>query len=159
MSARNDLERFISRLEKTVKDAASAPQCKALGEEAIRLIVKRTRLGYGVTTQGIKQPLKKLSPGYIKFRKKQNLSEFTTPSRSNLTFTGQLLDSMRVMFVSQGRVVVGPKGLRNSKLTNEKLAEYVAKAGRPFNNLSEQEESQLVRYYRRLFGDLVDRKF
>jgi hypothetical protein len=68
------------------------------------------------------------------------LSDQTTPATSNLTRTGQLLDSVQVRSVAQNSVRVGPEGERSGgKLTNEELAGYVTQAGRPFNHLSKTE--------------------
>lgn len=64
-----------------------------LKEEIPRIIRVRTRLGKGVENGQITK-LKPLSENYIKARKKTSLSEFTKPTRSNLTLTGKMLDSI-----------------------------------------------------------------
>lgn len=156
---KNDLSKFVRKIEVSLGKAMGANPMKALGREAVRLIVKRTRLGYGVDRDlGAKSRLKPLSARYVDWRQKnkRQLSGFTTPRRSNLTKTGQMLDSMTILETSKGRVVIGPSGARKgSRLSNQKVAEFVTKQGRPFNYLSELEFNQLVRYYRRTFGDLV----
>lgn len=164
-SARKDLSTFTANLRRAVGNAAKQSALAPLGEEAVRLIVKRTRLGFGVGGDGEERVnLKALSSSWIRQRKRLDeemsiLSQFTTTARSNLTFTGQMLDSMQVIRVAQGKIVIGPKGYRTDPLSkgisNEQVANYVAKAGRPFNNLSRLEQAQLVRFYRRKFGDLL----
>ncbi|GEM_PF-2339785 len=164
-SARKDLGAFTDKLRKAVGNSAKQAALKPLGEEAVRLIVTRTRLGYGVTDDGQERArLKPLSSRWIAQRKRLDeeaaiLSQFTTTARSNLTFTGQMLDSMQVIRIAQGQIVIGPKGYRTDPLSrglsNEQVANYVAAAGRKFNNLSRLEQAQLVRFYRRKFGDLL----
>lgn len=160
MSAQNDLKRFINKLSDLYKDAKKPEPLKLMGEEAVRIVTKRTRLGYSVNKNGEKSPLKSLSKPYVQFRKSSKLlSNLTTPSKSNLTFTGQMLDSMQVVKITSDSVIIGPRGYRDDGKANEQIANYVNKGGRPFNNLSIAEQSQIKRFYRKVFGDLVDRKF
>lgn len=66
-----------------------------LGNEAAQLIKKRTRLGYGVSeVGGTKEKLEPLSEPYKKQRKGK-ISGPTTPAKSNLTYSGELLDDLQ----------------------------------------------------------------
>lgn len=145
-------ENIRKRFDKVVQKSL-----EPLGREAIRLIVVRTRLGYSVSRQGASRGrLKKLSPNYVKFRERfSRLSSLTTAKRSNLTLTGQMLDSMEIIKISNRNVVIGPRGRRSDGTKNEDLARWVQKAGRPFLNISRTEQVQLIRFYRRTFGDLA----
>jgi hypothetical protein len=58
-------------------------------------IRRRTRLGRGVTDSGDLEVLKKLSPKYIKWRKKQPLPSETKAGKSNLTLTGSMLNNIK----------------------------------------------------------------
>lgn len=147
MARRLTLEQFIRNLRRGVNQSFDKKFMKALGELAIDQIVRRTRKGKGVSRTGGKpKPLKALSGSYIAYRSANRfrLDSTTSPRRSNLTFTGQLLRSMRVKEVTNRRVVWGPnKRIRGGRgqftpsgLTNEKLGEIVAEQGRPFNFLS-----------------------
>jgi len=138
-------------------DRVIADSIEPMGREAIRLLVVRTRLGYGVSRQeGNRGKLKSLSPAYVQFRQRyRNLSPFTRPRRSNLTLTGQMLDSMQIIKASNRTVIIGPKGRRRDGENNEDIAKWVQKAGRPFLNISRTEQIQLIRFYRRTFGDLA----
>lgn len=115
------------------------------GAKAADMIKLRTRLGSGVGKPGDeKGKLKKLKPNTVEERKrlqdKGKLSDLTTPGKSNLTRTGQLLDSMKAHDPEGGTVLVGPTGSRkDSKLTNEQVGAFVTFAGRAFNNLSKIE--------------------
>lgn len=151
------LRGFSDRLKQSIVAARSPKVLREMGEKAIELIVKRTRLGFGVESHGQeRERLKALSPGYVIQRGRfESLSSFTAPKRSNLTLTGQMLDSMAVLRVGQGSVVVGPSGTRDDGLTNAEVAGYVTAGGRPFNFLSRLEQEQVVRFYRNRFGDLL----
>ncbi len=164
MSAKQDLKKIFDRIEKVLGQAVNRTEMRSLANLSIDLIYKRTKLGYGVREKfGSKSPLRKLSPAYIAARKKSSkLSGTTSPSKSNLTFTGQMLDSLRILKESSGEFLIGPSGQRRTtggkfSLTNAKVAEYQAKQGRIFNNLSALEFNQLLRQYRRDIDDLLNR--
>lgn len=158
----NDLAVFCNRLRDTIGDMAAQQALRPLGEQAVTIIVRRTRLGYGVPDHsngtGTRFKLQALSKSYVKYRERYPafMSGLTTAKRSNLTFTGQLLDSMRVVSIAPGSVRIGPTGTRRGEsLSNATLAGYVAAKGRPFLSLSNLEAEQLVRFYRNTFGDLL----
>jgi hypothetical protein len=66
-----------------------------IGKEAVKRITTRTRLGKGVTSWGFNPiPLAPLRPSTKAARVKTATSELTSPSKSNLTMTGHMLDSM-----------------------------------------------------------------
>jgi hypothetical protein len=118
-------------------------------------------LGYGVRENaGSKYKLPPLSPNYVKARKRfKGLASTTTPKKSNLTRTGQLLLSMDVVESQNGRITITPTGIRRDEaLSNLKLAGYLADKGRTFNRLSKLELNQIDRYYRRTIGDLLKKR-
>lgn len=159
MPAKNDINAIFKKLKGSLEKAASLPEMKKLGEAAVVIVVKRTRLGFGVASKfGQRQKLKPLSKLYIKARKTApKLDSSTRPTKSNLTFTGQMLKSMKVLPTTKdGLIVIGPSGARSKDtLTNDQVAGFVTKAGRPFNNLSLNEFNQLVRIYRKQFTGLL----
>lgn len=114
-------------------------------------IKKRTLLGYGVSN-GNQQRLKPLSESYVKQRKRYsgNLSGDTTPKRSNLTATGQLLNAIRgTGYPAKLEITINDRRGRNlsgksSGITNNKLLEYVS-ADRPFFAITKAESNKLVR--------------
>lgn len=121
-------------------DSIGAPESmRKFGEKAADMIRLRTRLGSGVQRDGAeKDRLKPLAASTKKKRAQSKLSQFTTPNRSNLTETGQLLDSVEPKNPTQRKVTVGPQGPRDDGKTNEEVAKYVSEA-RPFNHLSKTE--------------------
>lgn len=139
-------------LEEIIGEIRSPENMRKYGDLAADIIRTRTRLGYGVPAPlAEKEALKPLSEKYIARRKAQRedgksggLSALTAPGKSNLTRTGQLLDSIAVAGSAENQVVVAPFGPRKGeKLTNAELAQYVTDAGRPFNTVSKIEQKRL----------------
>lgn len=114
------------------------------GQMAADIIKLRTRLGSGVSSDGAdKGPLKKLADSTKQKRQyladKGKLSSDTSVGKSNLTESGQLLDSMKVISTEYGSAKIGPSGSRDDGKKNEDIGDYVTDAGRPFNNLAKVE--------------------
>ena len=143
-----DLDPFKKAMQAALQAISSPTNMRKYGETAASMIKLRTRLGDGVPAEGAeKRRLKALAQSTREQRKELSrqgrLSSETTPGKSNLTRTGQLLDSEGVTRVSQGQVAVGPQGIRDDGLTNEEVARYVTDQGRPFNHLSRVEIKRL----------------
>jgi len=77
------------------------------------------------------------------------------PTKSNLTFTGQMIKSLTFKTtVTKSSVAVFPKGRRKgSKLSNKKVAEFVSANGRPFIGIDTEgikvTVNMIKRFYRR----------
>ena len=122
--------------------------------------VNSDKLPFAITKH---QKLKPLSKGYKRYRRtgivefqakkwyggiyevvdvkinvgKPALGQYGTPDRSNLTLTGQLLNSMTFDVKKYGFVVLIPATRRRGeKITNQQLAKYLSKGGRPFMSLT-----------------------
>ena len=154
-----DLKKFFDKLTKQTKDAKSRSVYKYLADELIKIIVKRTRLGYGVD-QNLGQRFKlttiKWSDAYAKARKKRlKLDSTTSPTKNNLTLTGQMLRSMKIVKQDARSVTIGPTGLRREGDSNLDIAQYQEDMGRVFNRISVNEFNQIRRIYRKTFGDLL----
>lgn len=156
MSVKVQIDAVTKRIQKLFDEAKSKKILGPVANEAIKIIVRRTRLGYGVKREyGERERLKKLSPRYMVQRSRsRRLSPTTGPRKSNLTFTGQMLESVKVIKPKDGRIVIGPKGYRTDGKTNEKIAGYQVDQGRVFMNLSRLEFQQILRFYRLKFTDL-----
>lgn len=119
----------------------------ALAEMSIDMIRRRTRQGFGVRSfGGAKERLKPLSERYKEYRRenRRKLSPETSPGKSNLTFTGQMLDSMQIVSESKGIAKIGPYGQRRlGGGRNEDVAKWVEENGRPFLYLTGQESQRL----------------
>lgn len=147
-----------------VLDLTKPSQMRYLGNEAIKLIVTRTRNGYGVSADGqTSQRFLSLAETYVNYRRQNRfrLSPYTTPGKSNLTFSGQMLKSFKIRQVTQGRTYIAPFGTRRGGgPTNLQVAQYVTDGiynqgktikPRPFNNLSKSEVKALARLLRERF--------
>ena len=176
--SKDEFDKFESNLRRALRTLASPSYMKEIGEKARELIYNRTKLGDSVEeTGGEKKKLKKLSPSYkdqragkVAFitkkaksgnvvipiipKNKPSLHGTTTAGKSNLTFTGQMLDSIKVL-LSTGKVSIKPTGGRNkSDLDNLEVAELVSKE-RPFNNLSRSEIKQMQNFVAELLKILT----
>lgn len=161
MAVRTNFKAVLDKLRKTIGEESVKPEhLKALGDEAVRLITVRTRLGYGVDTPGAeRQKLKPLSDAYIEMRRKSRgkLSGMTAPARSNLTFTGQMLESLKVI-AKRFSVSIEPSGQRDDGISNQDVAQSVTRFGRPFISLSRLEIKQLKRFYETMTGKLLRKR-
>lgn len=146
-------------LNDAIKETVDRGTMKKLGEYAAEKIKKRTRLGYSVAKDGgTKKGLNKLAGTTIKRRRASTLHGDTAPTKSNLTMTGQLLDSIQVVSESQGVVKIGPIGDRSdSDLSNDEVGVYVTMAGRPFNHLSKAEIKDIQNELRKSLGETIQR--
>lgn len=143
--AKVNLKKFESDMEKIIDAVADKQTMQEVGDLMAERIKTRTRLGRGVNkTGGPSVPLAPLKDSTVtgRKRKKQNgdLSSFTSPKRSNLTETGQLLDSFKVE-ASQGKVSIQPSGQRNDGQQNQDVAAFAEdgssnRAKRKFLDLS-----------------------
>lgn len=156
----NQLNKFFKKIDSVILDAKKKPLMEALAKEAITLVVKRTRLGYGVSRNlGTRSSLKRLSETYVKYRRSfRDLSATTRAGKSNLTLTGDMLNSMKITRLKDGSVSIGPTGTNRRGELNSQIAVYNAQRGRTFNRLSLNEFNQLRRFYRKSFGDLLKKR-
>lgn len=151
------IKKYDVELNKVVKIAKTPAFLDPIADIAANLIRVRTRLGYGVRSEGQERSkLKPLSSKYIDFRKKyKNLSGFTTAKRSNLTLTGQLLDSLKGRSNTRGIIVYLDKRRNGESLTNPQLKDYQEEKGRYFFYLSRTEIINVNREYRQRFYELL----
>ena len=122
---------------------------RKIADEAADRIRVRTRLGFGVKNGvrgGKRVKLKRLtSEQYKKFRKRfRGLSGQTTPKRSNLTLTGELLDSI----ISRFRGNKAMLEFKNPERNNT-IVEGQADMGRHFFELTDKEVKGLQNQIKR----------
>ena len=158
MTFARDVAKFSKSLRKVIKDAEKSGTLVNLAAVAIDVIQKRTRSGKGVKKPGgSTYRLKPLSKNYIAFRRANasRLSGLTSPGKSNLTFTGQLLYSLGLKKATK-RLTIEPQGTRVDGKTNAEVAKYVSKV-RPFLALSRDEQVVVEKFFRKTFDDIVKR--
>lgn len=143
-------------LQKKVEIALQAVLNKStfdeIGKMTAQSIKTRTRLGKGVeTTPGSLVPLKALAPSTKERRtskkKAGKLSSQTTPAKSNLTDTGEMLDSLKYQSTdTEVRIYIDGSD-------NQKKAKDQAEQGRKFMNLSKSEVAEVVRFLQKKITD------
>lgn len=145
LALNNVKKNIINTINKSLNKSFMESVGKILAED----IVRRTRLGYGVKkSNDPRVKLKPLSSKYIEFRKKRSrdLYNLTSTKRSNLTFTGQLLNSLTSKSDRNGKITLFFKGkhknLDGSLMDNGLLANYVSK-DRPFFGPTDRELQRL----------------
>ncbi len=137
---------FKTKVKKVLKDIESTGAMQEVGDSIIKDVQTRTRKGYGATSQHNKIKLDKLSDSYKKQRKKMRLSSTTRPNKSNLTQSGEMLESLERNKI-RGGVRVIPSGL-----DNKKKAKWVSKK-RPFLNMTKPE----IKRARKVLSNILDR--
>jgi hypothetical protein len=110
------------------------------------------------------RPLKNLEASTKEYRERyqDNLHPDTSPGTSNLTATGQLLDSIQGRSTGS-KVSIEIKGGRrrgelsgsDSRITNKKLRKYVEDQGREFLQLSEAEREEAKDLARQIILDEI----
>ena len=143
MTAAADLKSVIGDLQRRFSRPLTKRELNKTGDLAAEAIRRRTREGFGVkVTGGNRKKLKKLSTQYIEFRKRfKSLSSETTATTSNLTLTGQMIDSVKT---KRNKTRVGTRGkalvlVATTGSKNTKKALFQADAGRIFMNLGRKE--------------------
>lgn len=140
------LDKILGKINKIVNGVNLKPYAKETAER----ITRRTRTGQGLkeTERGSKRESLKnqrdLTIEYKKARKKSPRlnRKLTSPSKNNLTHTGQMLDSIRG--TAQGKnIVIDMKENRDDGKTNKDIMNYQQDQGRHFFELSNKEVKDL----------------
>lgn len=160
---RDDLRKFEQRFKVSLNKLLTASFINQLGLEVKDTIYKRVKSGYG-SQRGQKTKLKALSAAYVLQRKgtvsfttkdgkevnfkikKPTLGKFASAQRSNLTKTGQMLDSIAFKVTKNGVTVYIPSSKRDdSALTNSEIAKINQENGRNFFELTDDEVRKVQR--------------
>jgi hypothetical protein len=135
---------YIKERKKALKGAVASTN---------RTFVERLKVATGLKSQ------KKSANKSRKDRAIKKFGPFFSPARSNLTFTGQLLESLKYK-VSDGIIRVFVDGKRDDGLDNQDVLEGLSKNNRRFLNLAVEEkqillrkvENDLIKFIRLLFN-------
>lgn len=156
MKLKIDFKKFEINTKKRIQEAATKAMTQEIADEMADTVKTRTRLGYGVQGEKQKrlQPLKipqgqKTSPYVEKRRKDPSLSQYTTPKKSNLTYTGQLLDAIKGA-ATKLTITLKISGTRSDGMENDTLRGYV-EITRPFFKFTKAEKSKVLRLIRQSF--------
>lgn len=151
-------QKAFDKINQVVDDSLSPSNMKKLAKEASRDMKKRTRRGIGVNeNEGSELVLKPLKPITIELRRdlqlKGKLRNETSPEKSNLTRTGQLVDSIQGTAHKKGIGRIFLNSIRfNSKKNNRQVASELSEGGRKFFNLSRKEVISIAKNYSLIFA-------
>lgn len=169
------LANLKSKIEKAPTEYLKTDDGEKTAQKIVDNLVARTRLGYAVKKfSGPRGKFEKLKKSTIKKRRKYeaNLKTgFTKPGRSNLTATGQLLDSLKYR-IENDKITLffdGDHGKNidgsDSKIKNSDLAKYMEagdttrnRPSRPFFNMSKTEVETIKKKIARDIRKLIRRK-
>jgi len=163
LDMKTQMLRFTKRLQGIVENASSKEVMKEVGEQAVRLIGQQAKLGNDYLTGGKFKPL---SGSYVEKRQRNSsdLHARTRPRKSNVTATGQMIDSVKVSKIMERSVEVecsgsrSPSAFDSGKLTNAEVAYYVEKAGRHFLGLSDKSIEKIRKFYDRIVKTILRRQ-
>ena len=146
------MEDALRKIDKVFNESLSPKNMKVLAEEAAKDIKDRTRRGYGVNNHDSNElSLKPITRRTIEIREdflsKGKLHNDTTPSKSNVTRTGEMTESISG---GSSRKGVGRISLNGTR--NKRVAEELAQGGRRFFNLSRTEVISIAKSYSLLFA-------
>lgn len=112
---KKELNRLVEVMFLAVQKGLRKEVMREIGEEVIAAVVKRSRNGLGVKKPaGKEKPFPKLSKKYKNFRKTFGKldKKTTTPTKSNITLTGQMLRSVQIIKLADRKMAYGPAGSR-----------------------------------------------
>lgn len=148
-------------MRKKLDKFATPKRMGKLAKNAANDVKKRTRLGgTAEKSGGFDKKLKPLSESYKRFRggkqvkfktkdgkevsfkpKKPKMHSAASPKKSNLTFTGELLNSIRGKGVSQGKGLI----YLEDNDRNIQIAKWQAKQGRTFMVLTNAQIKKITK--------------
>jgi hypothetical protein len=168
-------EDYEKKLKAVLDKVFAAANMAKWMQETADEIKLRTRMGYGVEKDyATKKKFDGLSPAYIEFRKgekqsKKNpggeLSKATSPTRSNLTYTGQMLDALRGRSAGkyQGEIWLKderkPTKRQTRSFGNNNLAVWNAEKGRNFMAISDLEFKRLNQKIEKVLTEEIRQAF
>ena len=148
---------FRKNLAQAIDQALNQTTLKETGDFLSNQIRVRTRTGRGVEENGaVPQSLVPLTPGYVNFRRNfTRLSSATSPRKSNLTLTGQMLDSIDYTTDNRTKLIT----FSFSNVDSILKAEYVS-GKRPFFNASRGDITEITRRWNdKIARELVNISF
>lgn len=160
----DQIKKIIQKIESIKKEVLSQKNMQAIADSVADSIKLRTRSGKGVDEQGNLTKLDPLSDEYVETRKRKRnkLSPYATPKKSNLTATGQMLDSIDTA-INGSSIIFFFKEQRTkelsgkSKSTNGQIAKYVEDGGRRFFGFSKFDKQMVLRQLRKIISDAIDK--
>lgn len=159
MSFESDLKSFRDKLDKALDELVSPKVLKEIGQFEADLIKRRSRLGSGVPKDGgAKVKFTELAPSTVVSRRKKKLASETTPKKSNLTESGQLLNDL-VSKIEGRSTVIG-----HTKDRNKRIGAFHQTGGpklpqRRYLGLAKEDIKQITAIMQDKFTDILNKLF
>lgn len=159
-----DIKDFKAQIKKIYESLITKEMKLEWAQKAADTIYKRTKAGQGLSSNKVSVggnslvKLKELSDPYKQYRSKKVLGPFGAPKRSNLTFSGELLESIIAKMQGSDAVVVMDTGDHYSGVSVDELAKKVSDDGRPFFGLADVEVKVLENFVKRQIRDKIRSK-
>lgn len=160
-----DIKFLKKDLEKLILTSVTQEMELLFAEHVRDTIYSRTKTGKGLTKnksgfgKNELKPLNKLSPAYIKYRQSRVLGPYASAKKSNLTFSGELLESLVARISNKKGIVEIQKGKHWSGMDVRALAQKVSEQGRPFFGLSDTELKTFENFVKRTIRDNLRKKY
>lgn len=191
-SIKEQMRLFNRKIKSVLTQSADQKTMKAVGEFTLDIVKQEARRGNdykGGKFKALSESYKKMRAQKKRKRKyakgmkpkalrgkvgaknipyvkdyKSALHETARPRKSNVTATGQMIESLKVVNPTKESVDILPTGTRSRTvfdgpkgkiLTNKKVAEYVAAGGRHFLGVSERAEKKIKLFYKRLIKAII----
>lgn len=160
MKASDQLKKTRDKVLKAIEDI----EFDEFFEPMPDIIRSRTLDGYGITQDGgSKKNLKKLAKSTIirrEYLDRQGLlSDNTTPVTSNLTQSGQMLDSIHLEKVNSRKYRVELEDDRDDGESNNQIRKYNEQKGRTFFGLTKSDRRTLERNVQKKLAVLMRNLF
>ena len=162
-----DLSKLTKKLSEIQKGFNNRALLEPVSKIAISDMQREARSTRGFDKEGNREKLPSISDEWVERRKKLSKVNTTTgvysPKRSNLSFTGQLLDSLKAKF-SGSKITISPTGTRtpyknlkggqSRSVENKIVAEGLQKRGFRFLGVDKKTKkkikAEMIRFIRRL---------
>lgn len=160
-SSNDAAKRIRSQFNAAIKAVKSERVSQKIADEMAETMQIRVQLGGSVKKTGAsKSKFKNLKPKTVEKRKNfKGLSSRTSPKKSNVTMTGQLVDSIKGVATNGQVVITVGKNRKGESLTNDELIEYLEEGGRPFFYLSDKEIKKVTRLFQEAILDQIRKRF
>jgi hypothetical protein len=168
-------KQFNKKLETALAKATNRAQATRLANDVVNQIQARTSKGQGVRESGQVggrgKKLKSLKQSTIDYRERyrNSLARYTSPSTSNLTFSGQLLKSLKARnikirkglsfdIVPVGKRKPSVSGHKKPKASNLDVAGFVSQ-DRPFLGLTASDVRAVNKKFKMSFSRTMRQVF
>jgi hypothetical protein len=160
----SNAEKILRKQLEKLNKGLQRIELRAYVDQLPKTIKQRTRQGKGLDDDNDIIKLPPIKKSTIKSReyaqRRGDLDERTKPKKSNLTMTGQLVDSLFARQIRNDTVRLSLNDSRNDGKGNNKIKKYQEDSGRKFfgaaneelKKLNERIEKQITRLIKNIFG-------